>query len=139
MTSIPLPSAFQQNANKVDFWLLCTVTFWPSAHGDICFEITIQLKKELEIFSASFQKMFGFHNFILEENKKYFWKSVTNRLLKLVYNHSWTAMPKWNRAIVAIFRGFKNSVFYSEITKLHLLYKTLKMTLLFLSALNLVH
>ena len=30
----PLPSAFQQNAYEGDFRSLCTVTFWPSAHGD---------------------------------------------------------------------------------------------------------
>ena len=30
----PLPSAFRQNAYEGDFWSLCTVTFWPSAHGD---------------------------------------------------------------------------------------------------------
>ena len=28
------PSAFQQIAYEGDFWSLCTVTFWPSAHGD---------------------------------------------------------------------------------------------------------
>ena len=30
----PLPSAFHQNAYEGDFWSVCTVTFWPSAHGD---------------------------------------------------------------------------------------------------------
>ena len=30
----PYPSAFLQNAYEGDFWSLCTLTFWPSAHGD---------------------------------------------------------------------------------------------------------
>ena len=30
----PLPLAFQQNAYEGYFWSLCTVTFWPLAHGD---------------------------------------------------------------------------------------------------------
>ena len=32
--TLPLPSAFQQNAYDGDFWPLCTVTVWPSANGD---------------------------------------------------------------------------------------------------------
>ena len=34
LTPTSLPSAFMQNAYEGDFWSLCTVTFWPLAHGD---------------------------------------------------------------------------------------------------------
>ena len=34
LTPTPLPSEFQKNAYEGNFWSLCTMTFWPSAHGD---------------------------------------------------------------------------------------------------------